>query len=83
MTADELAQMELKVLTQLKDVDEEEKNKIAAEKMKTVVSKMIREKDEKQAQEYQDEVQLGVEGWKMRYYTSKFHINEQDFDEFM
>ena len=83
MTADELAQMELKVLTQLKDVDEEEKNKIAAEKMKTVVSKMIREKDEKQAQEYQDEVQLGVEGWKMRYYTSKFHITEQDFEEFM
>jgi 5'-3' exonuclease len=50
--------------------------------MKKIVSKMIHEKNDALTSAYVDRVQLGVDGWKMRYYTSKFHCKPQDFQEF-
>jgi 5'-3' exonuclease len=64
-------------------LNEEEKNAITAEKMKKIISKIIHEKNDKQATAYVDNVKLGVEGWKLRYYNSKFHINTADHTDFM
>lgn len=85
MSFEELAAKEFNEVAALKDKDmsEEERNKIAADKMKLVVSKMITEEGSKKAQEYEDVVQLGVEGWKMRYYNAKFHVENSDFEEFV
>ena len=30
-----------------------------------------------------DKVRLGEEGWKMRYYREKFHVDEEDIQEFI
>lgn len=49
------------------------------------VSKNIKEqKDSTQVQSYIDKVQLHVSGWKMRYYTEKFTVTQQeDVPEFV
>ena len=43
--------------------------------MKKLVTKIINEKNDKLANQYVDRVKLGTEGWKYRYYSSKFHID--------
>lgn len=40
-------------------------------------------KSNKQVQSYVDTVQLGVDGWRMRYYNSKFLLKtEAEYEEF-
>jgi 5'-3' exonuclease len=48
-----------------------------------IVKKMIDEKSDNLAKGYVDKVQFGTEGWKLRYYQNKFHVKEQDYDEFV
>jgi hypothetical protein len=43
--------------------------------MKKVVKKILHEKGDTIAKKYVDYVQFGTEGWKLRYYSLKFHIN--------
>jgi hypothetical protein len=62
---------------------EEELNKLAAEKMKEMVKKMLEDKNKKKADKYVDKVLLGEEGWKLRYYQNKFHVNQNDLKDFM
>jgi 5'-3' exoribonuclease 2 len=61
----------------------EEINVAAAEKMKEIMKKMDHEKNDKLSSSYVDKVQLGTEGWKVRYYENKFHIPVEDLDEFV
>lgn len=82
LTAEELEQKEMENLLGKDDRTEDELNLAAAETMKKIVTKMIHEKNDLMANAYIDKVQLGTEGWKMRYYSSKFHILSQDFNEF-
>ena len=49
-------------------------NKLAAEKMKEIVKRMLDEKSQKKAEKYVDKVKFGEEGWKLRYYRNKFHV---------
>lgn len=51
--------------------------------MKKIIKKLIREKDDGQVKKYVDKVNLGMEGWKMRYYNDKFHISPEDMHDFM
>ncbi len=48
---------------------------MASEKMKKVVSKLIHERNDIVAKKYVDKVNFGIDGWKMRYYKEKFHID--------
>lgn len=47
-------------------------------------AKRIAETKQKQkVEKYVDNVQLGVDGWKMRYYTNKFLVTDpKDVNEF-
>ncbi|CDW77829.1 5-3 exoribonuclease 2 [Stylonychia lemnae] len=63
-------------------LSEDELNKLASEKMKEIVKKLLNEKSKIMADSYVDRVQFGTEGWKLRYYQEKFHIDETDFQEF-
>jgi 5'-3' exonuclease len=65
------------------DLTEEELNKLAAEKMKDIVKKLIDENSKKKAEKYVDRVQLGEDGWKLRYYKHKFHVGQEDLSEFL
>lgn len=58
-----------------REMTEEELNKIATERMKDIVKKMLADKEKKVADSYVDQVKLGTEGWKLRYYRSKFHVS--------
>ena len=51
--------------------------------MKKVVKKMIYENNEVVAKKYVDKVNLGNDGWKMRYYKEKFHISVDDLADFL
>ena len=62
--------------------DDEELNRLAAEKMKEIVKKMLNDKSKKMADSYVDRVKFGTEGWKLRYYKEKFHIDAEDMPEF-
>lgn len=65
------------------ELPEEELNKLAAQRMKEIVKKLLDEKGAKRAEKYVDKVKLGEEGWKLRYYTNKFHIPAKDLPEFL
>jgi 5'-3' exoribonuclease 2 len=82
---EEFEEKQLKELADLKEQDltEEELNKQAAERMKEMVKKMISEKQKEMADQYEDKIQFGTEGWKLRYYNQKFHITQDDLQEFM
>jgi 5'-3' exonuclease len=67
---------------QSEGLDDEELNRLAAEKMKEIVKKMLSEKNKKMADAYVDRIQFGTEGWKLRYYKEKFHIDSEDMPEF-
>jgi 5'-3' exonuclease len=67
---------------QSEGLDDEELNRLAAEKMKEIVKKMLYEKNKKMADAYVDRIQFGTEGWKLRYYKEKFHIDSEDIPEF-
>lgn len=64
-------------------MNESEKKKLIDEKMKKVVKKMLYEKGDEIANKYVDVVQFGTEGWKLRYYESKFHVSQSDLPDFM
>ena len=63
---------------------EQGENKIVLEEgeFKDVLKKQMRDSDDNLVRKYVDNVQLGKEGWKERYYIDKFGINPQDFPEF-
>lgn len=65
------------------EMSEEELNKLAAERMKQIVKNMIAEREKKLTTSYVDKVQLGTDGWKLRYYQEKFHIEPHDMAEFV
>lgn len=44
--------------------------------MKEIVKKLLDENSKKKAEKYVDKVQLGEDGWKLRYYQHKFHVNQ-------
>ena len=44
---------------------------------------MLREKGEVVAKKYVDKVNLGVDGWKIRYYKDKFHICQEEVEDFL
>lgn len=43
--------------------------------MKDIAARVLKEKEKNIADKYIDKVQLGVDGWKLRYYTEKFHVS--------
>jgi 5'-3' exoribonuclease 2 len=51
--------------------------------MKEIVKKLIEDKSAKKADKYVDKVQLGTDGWKLRYYKEKFHVDQGDLAEFI
>jgi 5'-3' exonuclease len=51
--------------------------------MKEIIKKMQDERSQRRADNYVDKVQLGTEGWKLRYYQNKFHVSQQDLSEFL
>ena len=56
------------------DVTVTEKNKIANELMVKEAKRIAESKQKLQVEKYVDNVKLGVDGWKMRYYTNKFLV---------
>lgn len=54
---------------------EDELNKLAAQRLKDIVKNLLQERADKRVEKYVDKVQLGEEGWKLRYYTNKFHVS--------
>lgn len=66
-----------------KEVDEEQLNMLAAERMKIIVKKMMEERSQRRVEKYEDKVKLGEDGWKLRYYKEKFHIDPADIEEFI
>jgi len=83
MTSAELEQTIKDKVFKRTDLSEEEKQELAAKKLKAVVDKQLREKGEKLVEAYQDKVKLTQEGWKQRYYREKFHvIGEAEIKEF-
>lgn len=58
-------------------------NKLAADRMKIIVRKMLDERSQRRVEKYEDRVKLGEDGWKMRYYSEKFHVAPADIEEFI
>ena len=48
------------------------------EKFNQIIKEVINEENNKKIEEYKDNIQLGKEGWKNRYYLEKFHISSKD-----
>jgi 5'-3' exonuclease len=65
------------------ELPENEKNKIASKKMVEFVSKVIQRENDDLANSYVDNVRLGEQGWKDRYYKEKFNVSKKDLPEFM
>lgn len=66
------------------DINIEEKNKLANDLMVKEAKRIVETKHKRKVDKYVDHVQLGVDGWKMRYYTDKFLvIDPKDVEEFI
>jgi len=50
------------------ELTEEELNKLASDRMKEIVKKLLHQKNDAIASAYVDKIQFGTEGWKLRYY---------------
>lgn len=72
-----------KNIMQRNDLTQEQKDAMAAAKLKEIAAKQITERSDKQVKAYVDIVQFGKEGWKMRYYREKFHCQRRsEMDSF-
>ena len=53
--------------------------KTKAEEIKNqIIREEINEENNKMVREYEDKIQLGIPGWKDRYYKQKFHVSPQE-----
>ena len=65
------------------DIGTDEKNKIAKELMVKEAKRIADAKGAEKVEAYVDQVQLGVDGYKMRYYSQKFLVRDPaDLPEF-
>ncbi len=66
------------------DISVDEKNKLAQDLMVKETKRIAETKQKRKVESYVDRVQLGVDGWKMRYYTNKFLVlDPNDVSEFV
>lgn len=78
------AKEELNQALAREDISIAEKNKIAQDLMIKETKRIAETKQKRKVDNYIDYVQLGVEGWKMRYYTNKFLVTDpNDVAEFV
>jgi 5'-3' exonuclease len=79
-----IAKTELDNTLKREDLSTIEKNKLAEEMMVKEAKRIAETKQKRKVENYVDNVQLGVDGWKMRYYTNKFLITDPvDVAEFV
>ena len=66
------------------DISVDEKNKLAQDLMVKETKRIAETKQKRKVESYVDRVQLGVDGWKMRYYTNNFLVlDPNDVSEFV
>lgn len=56
----------------------EKLNKDAADSFQRVLKEMMKVDNQKKMEKYKDQVRLGEEGWKERYYQDKFNVANSD-----
>ena len=56
------------------DLTDDEKQKLAGDKLKDIVKKQMREVADQKVEAYTDTVKFGSAGWKERYYYEKFDV---------
>jgi len=65
------------------DISKSERSELAKQLIEKEAKKLADLKSQKMVEKYVDKVQLGVDGWKMRYYTNKFLVTDpSDVKEF-
>ena len=84
LVAKEVAKAKLQREMARDDISAEEKNKLAFDLLKQEAKRMAEAKNSAKVVAYEDKVMLGVDGWKMRYYTNKFLVTDpNDVPEFI